>query len=688
MAFIKTKHNHDTLCSTFRSPQEGLIYSSSTNNLLAKLSSFHLLPEDVVFQILLCLPVVSLLQFKSVCKLWHSVIERPHFITQHFRRPQADNLLVMDPTHAFDNFIYDLNFSLLSGDNLEVSQDVDLPLCFRERSGGNHGLARAIRFGSMSASCNGIVCLHHRPGSDVSLWNPAMRQSRVLPKSPVPFPQADGLINIFVGFVFDVKTIEYKVVRFYFTGYGLKRRVDVYNLSTDSWKTLDVCLPVDFIASDPKTPYRDGTYCWLGRNDYSENPSSMILSFDITNEVFDTIPLPDIYSSNPRCSIPGYILVLAILQGKIACIEFRGVSLETESWNFEIWVLNEYGVKESWTKLCKLRFGNIGSWADPIGCLDSQIIMLLRKKHCSCDPLKCYCDRSTMMTEMCLCNPVTQERKILPVHITDPYNLKVVVYKESLVSIKNINDAAIGTTCAVKPRICFQDAVKEQGIIAKTISATQERSDGLKELEKRMSDLQEQKQVEKASSAATRGTQPLENAKPHKRSQPQAQVGFRLHMIPLLGLADTLLGGGIAIKVVMAEKLPLQWLNRGCIKSTDVKMLQPMKPMKAAHARNQHMQGRVNLNNPESPDHKFWLSVDQRRILFEMAFLMADQALVTPGKLVYDPFVGTGSILVGAAHSGGNDDNVLTEDGSTDTHFPGHPCFKLVAACEQILNFR
>lgn len=36
----------------------------------------------------------------------------------------------------------------------------------------------------------------------------------------------------------------------------------------------------------------------------------------------------------------------------------------------------------------------------------------------------------------------------------------------------------------------------------------------------------------------------------------------------------------------------------------------------------------------------------------EIAFLMANQALATPGKLVYDPFVGTGSILVAAAHFG------------------------------------
>ncbi|KAI9071479.1 hypothetical protein K1719_046556 [Acacia pycnantha] len=102
--------------------------------------------------------------------------------------------------------------------------------------------------------------------------------------------------------------------------------------------------------------------------------------------------------------------------------------------------------------------------------------------------------------------------------------------------------------------------------------------------------------------------------------------------------------------------------------------------------------GQVKLKNP---DHNFWLMetddygsnnglppIIQKRIFFgreiggadrkliptyqlksrtylgptamdaEMAFLMANQALATPGKLVYDPFVGTGSILVAAAHFG------------------------------------
>lgn len=103
-------------------------------------------------------------------------------------------------------------------------------------------------------------------------------------------------------------------------------------------------------------------------------------------------------------------------------------------------------------------------------------------------------------------------------------------------------------------------------------------------------------------------------------------------------------------------------------------------------------QGKVDLKNPQ---HKFWLiesdsdsvsnglpsamqnfvyfareiSVSDRSLLSkyelrsrkylgptamdaEIAFLMANQALIKPGKFVYDPFVGTGSILVAATHFG------------------------------------
>ncbi|KAI3903336.1 hypothetical protein MKW98_031990, partial [Papaver atlanticum] len=42
-----------------------------------------ILPQDIIFQILIWLPVQSLLRFKSVCRSWYALIRSSHFIQRH-----------------------------------------------------------------------------------------------------------------------------------------------------------------------------------------------------------------------------------------------------------------------------------------------------------------------------------------------------------------------------------------------------------------------------------------------------------------------------------------------------------------------------------------------------------------------------------------------------------------------------
>ncbi|KAI3916432.1 hypothetical protein MKW92_010049, partial [Papaver armeniacum] len=46
-------------------------------------SPLNSLTEDLLIEILLWLPVVSLLRFKAVCKYWRSIIESSDFIHRH-----------------------------------------------------------------------------------------------------------------------------------------------------------------------------------------------------------------------------------------------------------------------------------------------------------------------------------------------------------------------------------------------------------------------------------------------------------------------------------------------------------------------------------------------------------------------------------------------------------------------------
>ncbi|KAF9593263.1 hypothetical protein IFM89_021019 [Coptis chinensis] len=398
----------------------------------------NVLPEDVVFQILVCLPVMSLFRFKSVCKSWRILIESSNFIEQHLNHHSHQysnyNFVTLSPLRHYGPppNRRGINLCLRSGDRFEVTAQVDLP-CLRE----------VYHYRINTVACNGIVCLNIKDVDytyrkcimHASLWNPATKQYRALPQSPFPPPPLNDFNYFGIGFGFDVKTNDYKVVRFFILsdspGVTL---AEMYNLSTDSWTTIDTAvLPVDYIGSDPKAPYRNGSYCWLaskGRPTESENGeifnhNHFILSFDFSSKVFGTMSLPEVDSVKfdvcPQ---------LAILRDNLALINTVDFSYEMCTNNFEIWVLNEYGVKESWTKLYK-----VGPFvrSSPIG-------------------LSRNGDNFFLTTEFkpCIYNFLTQSI-MYPVQETwaDDTVYKVAVYNDSLVSIDRGNGAANSTTCVV-----------------------------------------------------------------------------------------------------------------------------------------------------------------------------------------------------------------------------------------------
>lgn len=178
-------------------------------------------PEDVAMEILLRLPVKSLMRFKTARKSWYALIRDPNFITKHrtwaaSHNPHREVLLKPDnrPT-----------LSILSNETLEVSGDVDLSPFFLEK------INEILIFGP----CYGVLCLvgiSSDRGYEIVLWNPATRQSKML---PIMHLQLDSrLFGCNFGFGIDVKTGDYKVVqiRHYFDNHQVQ--VQVYNLSTDS----------------------------------------------------------------------------------------------------------------------------------------------------------------------------------------------------------------------------------------------------------------------------------------------------------------------------------------------------------------------------------------------------------------------------------------------------------------------
>ncbi|RVW82615.1 hypothetical protein CK203_037421 [Vitis vinifera] len=95
---------------------------------------------------------------------------------------------------------------------------------------------------------------------------------------------------------------------------------------------------------DPKTDDYKGINHWLGSD--HENGDVVILLFDTSDEVFGVIPLPDSFG-NQRGDI-------AVYNEMIALIFYPNTYTDTDTATekrFDMWVMSEYGVKESWTRL-------------------------------------------------------------------------------------------------------------------------------------------------------------------------------------------------------------------------------------------------------------------------------------------------------------------------------------------------
>ncbi|XP_076948101.1 F-box/kelch-repeat protein At3g23880-like [Bidens hawaiensis] len=284
------------------------------------------LPEIIV-QILLKLPVESLLRCKSVCKSWYSLISDPQFVKSHLAMP-AGNLnrhqlvFTTGPEIMKRCNLSDVFFNL----SINVSDIYYSPKHIRRIN---------VRF---VGSCNGLVCINDG-GFGLSISNPSTRKFNILPNCEHQFR---GRFWIFIyGFGYDASTDNYKVVKL---SCNLKDTtncetfVRIYSLKDGSWKEF-YGFPQGFRCYG-FGKFSNGALHWSARN---ESQLSTILSLDLATETFREILLPP-YDASDRDvklgSLGEWLCGICIYPGIRA----------------DLWVMKDYGVKESWAKLVSIPY--------------------------------------------------------------------------------------------------------------------------------------------------------------------------------------------------------------------------------------------------------------------------------------------------------------------------------------------
>ncbi|XP_038678541.1 F-box/kelch-repeat protein At3g06240-like isoform X2 [Tripterygium wilfordii] len=245
--------------------------------------------------------------------------------------------------------------------------------------------------------------------SKIAIWNPSSREFKPLPLSPIKRAKHSAFGSC--GFGFDRKTNDYKVLRIV-TQYLNQRRcwvnqAEIYSLDADSWREIPTLehLPQDIGDIPCFNTYHDGHYYWRA----FRGRGGLILSFDFADEVFEVLPLPD---PGEGISWNNYSWHLAIFNGCIAAVLYAWQDPEK---CFDLWVMTERGVKDSWVK--QARIGPISGVDRPLEFWRNGGLFLKNSRG-----------------QLVLYDPSTQQLKNL--QLPGPQGrLQVVTYVESLVPI-------------------------------------------------------------------------------------------------------------------------------------------------------------------------------------------------------------------------------------------------------------
>ncbi|KAJ0617143.1 putative galactose oxidase/kelch, beta-propeller, F-box associated interaction [Helianthus annuus] len=210
------------------------------------------LDHDVVEQILIAFDVKDLLRYKAACKSWYSLIKSPWFINLHLNR------------------------------NYQRDRDNNR-LAYRRITSRDSGFQNHHR---VVGSFNGLVCVISRAaryGSDVLVGNPLTGEVRQLTPPP-----SDGAAELCWGFGYDSRTDDYKVIL------GSHEDDDhtcfqVFSLKSNTWRVIELVEHSRF-----RIVYGvlfDGSLYWIVLE--NNHTKKYIISYDISKEVFEEIPLPE-----------------------------------------------------------------------------------------------------------------------------------------------------------------------------------------------------------------------------------------------------------------------------------------------------------------------------------------------------------------------------------------------------------
>ncbi|XP_028755890.1 F-box/kelch-repeat protein At3g06240-like [Neltuma alba] len=349
--------------------------------------------QEIIINILIRLPIKSLIRFQCGCKHWKNLFKTPSFIAEHLHHSAHQNSSLLfedkDECGRLRLRLFDPDMQVLEFKN--------------ERFIGS------VRRRWIVDSCNGLLCVIGKNHS-IYLWNPAIRDVRRVPKAINWFENDD----FYLGFGFSPIVNDYKIVKLYVSGADddLVNLVEVYLLSTGSWYEVEFDdLDGVAISSNGFNINGNGAIFWSGLKLGVEEDAST-------------------YSE--------HLNGLAIYENKLAMLSHT-LSGDLESSLVELWVMEEDtgASRERWN--WTIRYTSkpyLGLWLLPVTIWKNEIICDITVLPEDITKTKAEVENAEQ--KIVMSNLTTNEFKMYAIRRAGGLGYGFFNYAESLVAVNNI----------------------------------------------------------------------------------------------------------------------------------------------------------------------------------------------------------------------------------------------------------
>ncbi|XP_024200252.1 F-box/kelch-repeat protein At3g23880-like [Rosa chinensis] len=158
-------------------------------------------------------------------------------------------------------------------------------------------------------------------------------------------------LPLFHGFGYDYNSDDYKVISVLYQSKTATFKSMIYTLRTNTWRRIQD-YPLSASLTKKCATFVSGALYWLVRRIVNiDAVTKVIISLDLISEAYMEVPQPD-YGTNTCYDQYG----VGALEG---CLCLLVCNITSRAQN-ELWVMKEYGVKESWTKYLTI--------PQPLGC--------------------------------------------------------------------------------------------------------------------------------------------------------------------------------------------------------------------------------------------------------------------------------------------------------------------------------